>query len=821
MCPVVTARRRVSRRRSVAIFVALFAIAPVALLWASTPADRTVVIGINRDYPPYEYLDRLGRPAGFDVDLARAVAEVEGIRVEFRAGVWEDLVERFKRGQIDMLAGMLHSRERERFAAFSTPYLVVHYSIFVRTPEPVLADVGALRGKSVLVERGSQMHDFLRADSLGVHAVPVASEPEALRRLAAGEGDAAVVPQLEGLVLAKQRGLRVRQAGGPVLTRQLCFAVRPDDPELLSRLNTGLSVLYQTGRYATVYKRSFGEPLSEYGLGWLVPWVRGVLGVLMLALIGVAVWNRSLGRQVRIATRQLRAANAEILRRERFLDAVIENLPLGLFAKDAGRGLAYSLWNSRSEEMFGIPRQAALGKTDRELFPDELARTFLESDHAIVASRQPFEMIVERVLSRSQGVRTLHTRKVPLLDELGGVSLILGIAEDVTERDALQEQLREARRLEGLGVLAGGIAHDFNNLLAAILGNLGLATIRLPAGHPVLPLLRTIETTALRASDLTRQMLAYAGKAEVHVQPLDLNDAVAGMAALLEVSIPPGVTLTCRPAPGLPAVQADPTQLHQVILNLLTNAADAIGKAEGQIVVSTAVGEFTPSHHPRLHPASPPIAPGRYVTLSVSDTGEGMTEETRERVFDPFFTTKFAGHGLGLSAILGILKAHAAGIGIDSVPGTGTTFTLHFPALDAPAPAAQPAAEPAAIPAQGRGTVLLVEDVDTLRKTTAAMLVHLGFEVLQAADGEAALEIWTREHPRIRLVLTDLTMPGLSGLALAKAIRALQPDARIVLMSGFPNSGNEAGTATTDLSGFLPKPFRLADLGSAIDKALS
>jgi two-component system sensor histidine kinase EvgS len=788
---------------------------------AAPAHGRPVIVGINRDYPPYEYLDTGNRPAGFDVDLVRAVAEVEDIRVEFRAGVWEDLVRDFQRGDVDMLAGMLHSREREQFADFSSPHLVVHYSIFVRTSERAIRGQSDLRGRGVLVERGSQMHEFLRANPNGARIVPVESEPEALRRLAAGGGDAAIVPQLEGLVLAKQRALAVRQVGGPVLTRELCFAVRKDAPELLSRLNTGLAVLNQTGRYATLYKRSFGAPPDEFTFRRYVPWTLGALGALLLALVSVALWNRSLGRQVAIATRQLREANAEIRRREQFLDTVIENLPVGVFVKDPRRNFALSLWNNRSEEMFGIPRPRALGHTDHDLFPPEQADAFLATDRELMERREPVESFEQPALSRSRGVRLLHTRKVPLLDERGEVALILGIAEDVTDRNAMESALREARRLEGLGVLAGGIAHDFNNLLTAILGNLGLVTEQLPSEHPSQPMLRTVETAALRAADLTRQMLAYAGKAALVVQPLDLNEVANEMVDLLRVSIPPSATLRRELAAELPAIQADPVQIHQVLLNLVTNSADALGDSPGQIVIATALETVTEDRRPALHPASPPIPPGRYVTLRVTDSGAGMSSETQARIFDPFFTTKFSGHGLGLSAILGILKTHGAGLAVESAPGHGSTFRLYFPAIAArPVHVDAPVPETPEVAPARHGTILLAEDLPSLRDSTARMLRQLGYEVIETADGRAALEAYQREPGGIQLVLTDLTMPGMNGLALARKIRAIGPDTRIVLMSGFPGGDTEDGRRAADLSGFLPKPFRLKELRDTIEKAL-
>ncbi len=230
-----------------------------ALCASAAPTRKKVIVGINRDYPPYEYLDLQGRAAGYDVDLLRAVAEVEDLELEFKADSWDATLTAFREGRLDMLAGMLHSKTREAVADFSTPHMVVHYTLFVRRGDRRIQGEADLPGRTVLVERQSQMHDYFSATGMGVRALAVASEPETLRRLALGEGDAAAVPQLLGMVIAKQAHLAIQPAGGPLFTRQLCFVTQMGDGDLLSRLNTGLAILNQTGRYAEIYPSWFGR----------------------------------------------------------------------------------------------------------------------------------------------------------------------------------------------------------------------------------------------------------------------------------------------------------------------------------------------------------------------------------------------------------------------------------------------------------------------------------------------------------------------------------------------------------------------------------
>lgn len=783
------------------------------------PAKRKIIVGINRDFPPYEYLDAKGQSAGYDVDLLRAVAEVEDLDLELKADTWDGSVQAFREGRLDLLPGMLHSKSRESFADFSSPHLVVHYAIFVRRGEKSIQGEIDLPGHRILVERGSQMHDHLRAAGLEANLLLVDSEPEALRRLAGGEGDAAAAPQLQGMVLAKQGKLSIQPVGGPIFTRQLCFAVQKGEAELLSRLNTGLAILNQTGRYAEIYQTWFGGLQPDPRAGQILARrILVALAVVVAALVLTMVWIRSLRRQVLQATTRLRRANREIREREAYLDTVIESLPVAIFGKDPRNGYAFTLWNAQSEAMFGLRKEEVLGKTDYDFFPKEQADFFRAKDQDVIRERRTLEIPEEQIQSRSHGEITLHTRKLPLFDESGEPFLLLGISENITEQRSMEEALRQAQKLESLGVLAGGIAHDFNNLLTAMLGNLGLASLQAPEGHSVQPYLRNAEATALRAAELTRQMLDYAGRGVFVVKSLDLSRAAGDMASLLKVSISKKITLRFEFSEGLPRIQADPAQLQQVVMNLVTNASEAIGESRGEIHLATGMVELDAAQAAALHPGSP-IPPGHYVTLTVKDDGSGMPPEVLSRIFDPFFTTKFSGRGLGLSAMLGILRAHRAGIGIQSEPDQGTEFRIYFPkgitnAQDDAVP------EPPAAPPQERGTVLLVEDEPEIRQSTSSLLRQSGFDVLEASDGVEACDCYRRERARIRVVLMDQTMPKMDGRSAAKEILAFDPQARIILTSGFPMGPDIRSTAGATLAGFLPKPYQREALLAALQRAL-
>jgi PAS domain S-box-containing protein len=384
---------------------------------------------------------------------------------------------------------------------------------------------------------------------------------------------------------------------------------------------------------------------------------------------------------------------------------------------------------------------------------------------------------------------------------------------DVTERQEMERRLVEAQKLESLGVLAGGLAHDFNNLLTGVLGNAGLARADLPPGSPALACLEQIEEAGLRAAELCRQMLAYAGKGRFVVAPADLSAVVHETAPLLRLSLPPGARLELRLAAGLPPVLADSSQLRQVVMSLVQNAGEALADGAGVVAVETARLRAGPDDLAG-GPLGAGLPEGEYAALTVSDSGCGMSEEVRRRIFEPFFSTKFTGRGLGLAAVLGIVRAHRGALRVDSRPGAGSTFRLLFPGQVWPAPPPPPPP-----PARG-GTVLVIDDEEAVRQVAARILRSAGLRAEVARDGREGLERLAALGDEVRLVLLDLTMPGLGGEGTYRELRRLRPAVPVVLMSGFSEGDLSERFASAGLAGFLQKPFRPDDLLRRVRAAL-
>jgi len=395
----------------------------------------------------------------------------------------------------------------------------------------------------------------------------------------------------------------------------------------------------------------------------------------------------------------------------------------------------------------------------------------------------------------------------------GGV-LWHGFIADVTEHHRIEAKLVESAKLESLGVLAGGIAHDFNNLLTGILGNASLARLELPPASLGQPMINQIELAARRAADLCKQMLAYSGKGRFVVQRLDLNKLIEDTTHLLQISIAKNCVLRFNLAANLPPVQADATQLRQVIMNLVINASEAIASRSGVLALTTGVARVDEEYLRGFRPDASP-APGDYVFIEVSDNGCGMDAATLGKIFDPFFTTKFAGRGLGLAAVLGIVRGHKGGLKVYSEPGKGTTFKLFFPAASGKA---QDSASPHPFTAgfRGAGTALIADDEETVRTVAARMLERLGFAIVLAADGREAVEKFRAEPGRFTFVLLDLTMPHLDGEEAFRQMRQIQPGVRVILTSGFNQQDAVARFTGKGLAGFIQKPFELTKLTQVV-----
>lgn len=507
------------------------------------------------------------------------------------------------------------------------------------------------------------------------------------------------------------------------------------------------------------------------------------------------------------------------------LFALMDSVPDLVYFKDTeGRLIRV---NKAFKERFGFANDADVaGKTDFDLFAKEHAEAAQADEKLIIRNGLSMVAKEEREVWADGRITWASTTKAPFYSRDGRIIGTFGISRDISrqkqfehEHRLIEMRLQEMQKTESLETLAGGVAHDMNNMLGGILGNADLALTELPANSGVAQTIREIQTATLRAADLVKQLLAYAGKGAVTVESVDLGAIIREMTRLVSVSIHKEITVDISLDPNVPPIDGDPTQIRQVIMNLIINASDAIGKKTGRISVKTGAMDCDAAYLLQTR-GGPDLKAGHYVYVEVSDSGCGISAEHRDKLFTPFFTTKKTGRGLGLATIFGIVRGHKGAIRVYSELDKGTTFKVLF--RPGEKPMAEIAAKPKKIlPWKGSGTILVVDDEDMIRHVTRQMLSALGFTPLDASSGQKALELFNGNRDKICLVLLDEVMPHLGGEEVFAELRKIRPDIPVILCSGYGEK--EAMTKQTykGLAGFLQKPFTLQLLAEKVKSVLT
>jgi PAS domain S-box-containing protein len=541
-----------------------------------------------------------------------------------------------------------------------------------------------------------------------------------------------------------------------------------------------------------------------------------------------------------------------------FLSSIVENIPAMIFVKNA-ETLRFELFNKAGEELLGIPREAMIGKGDTDFFPPDQAAFFEEKDRGVLNDKKLVDIPLEPI-DTALGRRWLHTKKIPVLDKEGVARFLLGISLDITDRhdaeealrrvqdelerrvvertrelsltvarlekeisdrekaeSALQkseEQLRHAQKMDAVGRLAGGVAHDFNNMLSVILGHTEMALADIDPNHPLHESLDTIRQAALRSAGLTQQLLAFSRQQVVSPRHLDLRVLVREFEKMLKRVIGDDIDLRITYADEPCPVRVDPVQMEQVILNLAINARDAMPDG-GELWIETRLTTLSPEHV-YAHPGS---KLGRHVELSVKDEGTGMDPDTQRRIFEPFFTTKAEGRGtgLGLSTVYGIVHQSGGSLVVESALGKGSVFRVFLPVAqgrDAWVPHGTEAARP------GTETLLLVEDEPEVRRVIALTLRRLGYDVVVAEDPQHAIAICAASERPVHAVLTDVVMPGISGVTLVDRLRVLRPSLKVLFMSGYTDRQIVDASTLNASAAFIQKPFTPDALGKQIRQLL-
>jgi two-component system cell cycle sensor histidine kinase/response regulator CckA len=824
------------RHRRLAPYLLAACSISIAALGAEEPAHRPdvtrplserqpLIAGVTTDSFPYGYVDNDGKWTGFSADLLDAVARVMDLRLTRVAAESKTQQQRFRDGEFDLMQALSQTPERETYAEFSVPYLTLQGALFVRKSSTPIRTLENLNGaKFAVIGAGSIGEQFLRDRRLHVEPVYVSSTEEALRLVERGECAATFASQLTALSVIARRGIRdIRVFDRPFEDYDIrhCFAVHKGDARLLARLNEGLAILQRTGEFRQIHHKWFGRfDAPMISRERVIAYGTAVLAVAFVAALIGFLHQRTLRHRI---ARQV----SELASQQALLQALYDNIPFAMCVLEAGsEGHRVLSINRQAGSFFGVTPQEAAGRWMRELPMDREWASCLEEllrreslPPAIVQEERRLETMRRRI------VITL----VPLAPSPEGQARLCLLADDVTERRSLDEEIAQSRKLRAVGELVGGIAHEFNNLLTPIMLKVGEIQLDRPEDHRLHKELELIAATGQRAADLTRRLLTFGRKSEARAQVVHLPPVVDNCFALVRLTVDRRIGWENAVPPDLPPLYLNATDLNQIILNLILNARDTLlEKLSGQHGDWTPTIRVEAAQLPEEAALPPPNRkPGQnllgWQRLTVRDNGMGMTAQVRERIFEPFYTTKEVGKGtgLGLATIWHLMHEIGGHVEVESMPGEGSVFHVYFPVVAAPPAGPEIAKERSRSPFTS-ARVFLAEDEEMVARTVIAALERAGHSVHHEIDGAAA---W--QHLQVRfadydVLVLDLDMPGFSGLELVQRIRATGHFAgAIIIISGRLGFEELRQLSAVQVTTVLAKPFAIADIQAAVRRSLS
>ncbi len=946
------ARPAAFRAEISALLFLLLVFCPLPSLAA--PHNGVIVFGSDHNYPPYEFLDKEGQPAGFNVDMIRAIGEVMGFAVKIELGPWAAIRQRLEQEGTVHVSDMFYSEERAKIVDFADPFTVMYDEIYIRRDSEPVRDLEDLPGRRVAVESGSFTHEYLVQHDLGATIIPVESEPDALRAVAAGDADCAIISQAVGQYsLSHFKLYNLVATGSPLFPREYSLVVAKGNAALLRDINQGLAILKATGGYEQI-KEKWLTPSGPWGLtseDLARAISRGMFVLLCLSMV-ILFWmwrlKRQLSRQsddLKLELAARREAEKKLEQSAMFLRNLIDSIPDLIFYKDhEGRYLGC---NSAFEELVNRREDEIIGRTDFDLFPRDEALSYRKKDQQMFAANQacrndewivypdgrrvlldtlktPFygsddEILGMIGLSRditeyretTKEVRRLSYFYELLLDSAGegiigldsegrvtfinpcamnilgfeseeilgrefhglirhsdvnkqyldlahcrihaairdktithgineyffgkggqGIAVnysstpvmdnevIIGVVitfQDVTERQNLESRLRQAQKMEAIGTLAGGIAHDFNNILTIIIGYSEMALLGLPVEIPVRRDITQVLKAAGRAKELVQQILSFSRRTEQELKPIGVASIVKETLKLLKVGLPATIDIQLTVDAEEGTILGDPTQMHQVVMNLCTNAYHAMLDTGGSLRVAVRNGDIGPDSLGQ----GLSLPAGRYLLLTVADTGMGMDRHTMDRIFEPYFTTKEKGKGtgLGLAMVHGIVEKHGGCVTVASEIGRGSTFTVYLPVLVSPHPEEESVA-PGDTVARGTERILVVDDEEPVASALQLVLESLGYQVTAMVNSEEALQLFVDNPAAFDLVLTDLSMPKLPGDQLARRILSARPEIPVVLLTGFNELISREDARKLGIREYALKPVGRSDLAALVRRVL-
>jgi len=792
-------------------------------------AHPIIRLAPDPEFKPIEFFDHNGFYTGIAADYVQLLEQKQGIQFKvIRCANWADVTQRIKNREVDVLNAVVKTPQRETYLRFPPPYLKIPSVIIARKNVSADLTLDMLKGMKIVMVSGYGYVDLIRNKypELNIEFVPELKT--ALRKVSFGMADAFVGDLATTSFYIESEGITNLKIAGETEPPNISgFAVRSDWPELSAILEKGMALITADEKKAIFNKWIHltvepGMTMPEFKKYALI-----TLCITLFLILFVLFLNRQLKRVVTLKTEDLRKEIEDRKRTEKalgesetYLRTLIHTIPELVWLKDMDG--TYLFCNSRFKRLFGTEEKQIIGKTDYDFVDKALADSFREHDKLAMDKDGP-SMNEEKVTYADDGhIEILETIKTPLHDTHGKIIGVLGIARDITERKhaeeerkELEDQLRQSHKMEAVGTIAGGVAHDFNNILGIIIGNTELALMDVPEWNPAHSNLEEIKTASLRASNIIRQLLSFSRKDDQKLQPMEIAVIIKDALKFLRSTIPTTINIEQHIHAADETILADPTQINQIMMNLCINASHAMEQTGGNLIITVE----TVTLNDNSAKGYPDLKSGSHVKIMVADTGPGIDPKIIDRIFEPYFTTKEVGKGsgMGLSVVHGIVKNHGGTISVDSNPGKGTVFTICFPLLKEKAAIEEETIQE--IP-RGKETILFVDDEISIVEMMKKMFEHLGYTVETDITPQDALDRFALNPDHFDLVITDMTMPQMTGVHLSKKIMAIRPDIPIIICTGHSSLVDEVQAKVLGLAAYVMKPINMRETAKTIRKVL-
>jgi PAS domain S-box-containing protein len=776
-------------------------------------------VGVTQN-TPLTFIEDNGKIKGFFIDILEHIAKKEGWDIEYVPSSWPECLSNLKSGKIDLLGGIAYSESRGRNFDYTFESIITNWGQIYLNKKSEIESIIDLKGKKVAVLQNDIFFNNLRklVDQSGIKCrfIEAFEYEDVLELVEIGRCEAGLVSQIYGL--QRERDYDIVKSSILLSPQKLYWAApKGKNQELLYSLDSFLRELKNNQQ--SIYHQSLA---NWFGIGvkpTLGRWFKWIIisFVALLSLFFTA--SLVLRVQVKSKTKELLIKNEELRESEERFRNVYDTAPLAFVVWDINARVID--WNKKAEALFGWAREEVIDNNFFDFLIPEKDRPRVKDVVNILLKGELQSHSINDNLTKDGRIITCEWNNSPLHDNDGNIIGAISLGLDITERkqveeekDKLQTQLQQAHKMEAIGTLAGGIAHDFNNIVGIILGNTELAIDDVPEGNPAQLNLKEVRTASLRAKDVVRQLLSFARKTKLEKKPANIIPIIKESLKFLRSSIPTSIEIRQNIAKDVDTILADPTQINQILINLCANSHHSM--PDGGVIVITLknieLDEDTSDQCSKLNP-------GRYVNLAVSDTGHGISQEKIDRIFDPYFTTKEVGKGtgMGLAVVHGIVKGHNGLITVESELGKGTTFSIFFPVVEREVVVEAETDEK--LPT-GSERILFIDDEESLVKIGHQRLEWLGYKVEATISPIEALRLFRSQPDQFDLVITDLTMPKMTGDKLVKKILNIRSDIPIILCTGFSEKIDEKKSKAIGASGYLEKPHNKRDLAKIVRKVL-